>query len=154
VTMPGDDLQSRIDADLKQAMRERDEVTKLTLRAVKTALTEARTSGAQHELSADEVLTVVQKEAKRRRDAAAEYERLGDANRASAELVELAVLERYLPRQLSEAEVEVIARRVIAGLGATSPKQMGAVMAALMPEVKGEADGKLVSQVVRRLLGS
>jgi uncharacterized protein YqeY len=68
--------------------------------------------------------------------------------------VELAVLERYLPRQLSEAEVEVIARRVIAGLGATSPKQMGAVMAALMPEVKGEADGKLVSQVVRRLLGS
>lgn len=152
--MPGDDLQSRIDADLKQAMRERDEVTKLTLRAVKTALTEARTSGAQHELSADEVLTVVQKEAKRRRDAAAEYERLGDANRASAELVELAVLERYLPRQLSEAEVEVIARRVIAGLGATSPKQMGAVMAALMPEVKGEADGKLVSQVVRRLLGS
>ncbi len=154
MTMPGDDLQSRIDADLKQAMRERDEVTKLTLRAVKTALTEARTSGAQHELSADEVLTVVQKEAKRRRDAAAEYERLGDANRASAELVELAVLERYLPRQLSEAEVEVIARRVIAGLGATSPKQMGAVMAALMPEVKGEADGKLVSQVVRRLLGS
>ena len=152
--MPGDDLQSRIDADLKQAMRERDEVTKLTLRAVKTALTEARTSGAQHELSADEVLTVVQKEAKRRRDAAAEYERLGAANRASAELVELAVLERYLPRQLSEAEVEVIARRVIAGLGATSPKQMGAVMAALMPEVKGEADGKLVSQVVRRLLGS
>jgi uncharacterized protein YqeY len=154
MTMPEDDLQSRIDADLKQAMRERDEVTKLTLRAVKTALTEARTSGAQHELSADEVLTVVQKEAKRRRDAAAEYERLGDANRASAELVELAVLERYLPRQLSEAEVEVIARRVIAGLGATSPKQMGAVMAALMPEVKGEADGKLVSQVVRRLLGS
>jgi uncharacterized protein YqeY len=152
--MPEDDLQSRIDADLKQAMRERDEVTKLTLRAVKTALTEARTSGAQHELSADEVLAVVQKEAKRRRDAAAEYERLGDANRANAELVELAVLERYLPRQLSEAEVEVIARRVIAGLGATSPKQMGAVMAALMPEVKGEADGKLVSQVVRRLLGS
>lgn len=152
--MPGDDLQSRIDADLKQAMRERDEVTKLTLRAVKTALTEARTSGAQHELSAEEVLAVVQKEAKRRRDAAAEYQRLGDVNRADAELVELAVLERYLPRQLSEAEVEVIARRVIAELGATSPKQMGAVMAALMPEVKGEADGKLVSQVVRRLLGN
>jgi uncharacterized protein YqeY len=154
MTMSENDLQSRIDADLKQAMRERDEVTKLTLRAVKTALTEARTSGAQHELSADEVLAVVQKEAKRRRDAAAEYERLGDATRAGAELVELAVLERYLPRQMSEAEVEVIARRVIAALDATSPKQMGAVMAALMPEVKGQADGKLVSQVVRRLLGS
>lgn len=151
---PGDDLPTRIDADLKQAMRDRDEVTKLTLRSVKTALTEARTSGAQHELSEDEVLAVVQKEAKRRRDAAAEYERLGDANRAGAELEELAVLERYLPRQMSEPEVEAIARRVIAAVGATSPKQMGAVMAAMMPEVKGQADGKLVSQVVRRLLGS
>ena len=151
---PGEDLPTRIDADLKQAMRDRDEVTKLTLRSVKTALTEARTSGAQHTLSEDEVLAVVQKEAKRRRDAAAEYERLGDANRAAAELVELTVLERYLPRQMSEAEVEVIARRVIAEIGATSPKQMGAVMAAMMPEVKGQADGKLVSQVVRRLLGS
>jgi hypothetical protein len=151
---PGEDLPTRIDADLKQAMRDRDEVTKLTLRSVKTALTEARTSGAQHELSEDEVLAVVQKEAKRRRDAAAEYERLGDANRASAELEELAVLERYLPRQMSEPEVEAIARRVIAEVGATSPKQMGAVMAAMMPAVKGQADGKLVSQVVRRLLGS
>ena len=151
---PGDDLPTRIDADLKQAMRDRDEVTKLTLRSVKTALTEARTSGAQHELTEDEVLAVVQKEAKRRRDAAAEYERLGDPNRTAAELVELAVLERYLPRQMSEAEVETIARRVIAEVGATSPKQMGAVMAAMMPEVKGQADGKLVSQVVRRLLGS
>ena len=151
---PGDDLPTRIDADLKQAMRDRDEVTKLTLRSVKTALTEARTSGAQHELTEDEVLAVVQKEAKRRRDAAAEYERLGDANRAAAELVELAVLERYLPRQMSEAEVETIARRVVDEVGATSPKQMGAVMAAMMPEVKGLADGKLVSQVVRRLLGS
>ena len=151
---PGDDLPTRIDADLKQAMRDRDEVTKLTLRSVKTALTEARTSGAQHELTEDEVLAVVQKEAKRRRDAAAEYERLGDPNRAAAELVELAVLERYLPRQMSEAEVETIAHRVLAEVGATSPKQMGAVMAAMMPEVKGQADGKLVSQVVRRLLGS
>ena len=151
---PGEDLPTRIDADLKQAMRDRDEVTKLTLRSVKTALTEARTSGAQHTLSEEEVLAVVQKEAKRRRDAAAEYERLGDANRAAAELVELAVLERYLPRQMSEAEVETIARRVIVEVGATSPKQMGAVMAAMMPEVKGQADGKLVSQVVRRLLGS
>jgi len=154
MNIPDNDLQSRIDADLKQAMRDRDEVTKLTLRSVKTALTEARTSGQQHELSEDDVLAVVQKEAKRRRDAAAEFERFGDSARAAAELEELAVLERYLPRQLSEAEVEEIARRVIAATGATSPKQVGAVMAALMPEVKGQADGKLVSQVVRRLLGS
>lgn len=151
---PGEGLQARIDADLKQAMRDRDEVTKLTLRGVKTALTTASTTGQQHALSEEEVLGVIQKEAKRRRETAAEFERLGDANRAAAELAELAVLERYLPRQMSEAEVETIARRVIAAVGATSTKQTGAVMAALMPEVKGQADGKLVSQVVRRLLES
>lgn len=148
-------LEERIDADLKQAMRDKDEVTKLTLRAVKTALTEARTGGeSQHVLSETDVLVVIQKEAKRRRDTAAEYERLGDATRAQAELAELAVLERYLPRQLSEAQIEELARQVIAEVGATSPKEMGAVMAALMPKLKGQADGKLANQVVRRLLGA
>ena len=147
-------LEERIDSDLKQAMREKDEVTKLTLRSVKTGLTEARTSGeGQHALSETEVIVVIQKEAKRRRDTAAEYERLGDPTRAQAELSELAVLERYLPQQLTEAQIEVVARQVIAEVGATSPKEMGAVMAVLMPKLKGQADGKLVNQVVRRLLG-
>ena len=73
----GSALVERIDNDLKQAMRDKNEVAKLTLRSVKTALTEARTSGAEHSLSEAEVLAVVQKEAKRRRDAAAEYERVG-----------------------------------------------------------------------------
>jgi uncharacterized protein YqeY len=144
----------QIDSDLKQAMRDRDEVTKLTLRSVKTALTEARTSGAEHVLSEAEVLAVVQKEAKRRRDAAAEFQRVGDQPRADAELAEMRVLEKYLPRQMDEAEIEVVAQRVIAELGATSQKQMGAVMSATMAEVGGKADGKLVNQVVRRLLGS
>jgi uncharacterized protein YqeY len=147
-------LLQQIDSDLKQAMRDRDEVTKLTLRSVKTALTEARTSGAEHVLSGAEVLAVVQKEAKRRRDAAAEFQRVGDQPRADAELAEMRVLEKYLPRQMEEAEIEVVAQRVIAQLGATSQKQMGAVMSATMAEVGGKADGKLVNQVVRRLLGS
>jgi uncharacterized protein YqeY len=144
----------QIDSDLKQAMRDRNEVTKLTLRSVKTALTEARTSGAEHVLSEAEVLAVVQKEAKRRRDAASEYQRVGDQGRADAELAEMRVLEKYLPRQMDEGEIEVVAQRVIAQLGATSQKQMGAVMSATMAEVGGKADGKLVNQVVRRLLGS
>ena len=146
------ELVALVDADLKQAMRDRDEVTKLTLRAVKTALTEARTSGPAHDLGQAEVLAVIQTEAKRRRDAAAEYERLGERGRADAELAELRVLEKYLPRQLTDAEIEVIARRVIAQLGATSPQELGAVMSGVMPEVKGRADGKAVNQVVRRLL--
>jgi uncharacterized protein YqeY len=144
----------QIDSDLKQAMRDRDEVTKLTLRSVKTALTEARTSGAEHVLNEAEVLAVVQKEAKRRRDAASEFQRVGDQQRADAELAEMRVLEKYLPRQMDEAEIEVVAQRVIAQLGATSQKQMGAVMSATMAEVGGKADGKLVNQIVRRLLGS
>ena len=147
-------LIQRIDDDLKQAMRDKNEVAKLTLRSVKTALTEARTSGAEHALSETEVLAVLQKEAKRRRDAAAEYERVGDPQRAAAELAEMAVLDKYLPRQMDEAEIEVVARRAIAQVGATSPKQMGAVMSAIMAEVGSKADGKLVNQVVRRLLSS
>jgi uncharacterized protein YqeY len=147
-------LVAQIDADLKQAMRDKNEVAKLTLRSAKTALTEARTSGAEHTLGEAEVLAVLQKEAKRRRDAAAEYERVGDPQRAAAELAEMQVLEKYLPRQMSEAEIEDVAQRVIARLGATSPKQMGAVMSAIMAEVGGKADGKAVNQVVRRLLSS
>lgn len=147
-------LLQRIDADLKQAMRDKDEVAKLTLRSVKTALTEARTSGAEHVLTQAEVLAVLQKEAKRRRDAAAEFQRVGDQPRADAELAEMQVLEKYLPRQLDETEIETIARRVIAQVGATSQKQMGAVMSAVMAEIAGKADGKIVNQVVRRLLGN
>ena len=73
--------------------------------------------------------------------------------RAAAELAELQVLAKYLPRQLTEAEIEAIARPIIAELGATSPKQLGAVMSPVMAAVQGQADGKAVNQVVRRLLG-
>ena len=129
-------------------------MAKLTLRSVKTALTEARTSGSEHVLGHAEVVTVLQKEAKRRRDAATEFQRVGDQQRADAELAEMKVLEKYLPRQMDEAEIEMVAQRVIAKVGATSQKQMGAVMSATMAELAGKADGKLVNQVVRRLLGS
>ncbi len=147
-------LLQQIDADLKQAMRDKDEVAKLTLRSVKTALTEARTSGTEHVLSQAEVVAVLQKEAKRRRDAAAEFQRVGDQQRAAAELAEMKVLDKYLPPQMDEAEIEAVAQRVIVQVGATSQKQLGAVMSATMAEIAGKADGKLVSQVVRRLLGS
>ena len=145
-------LSERIEADLKQAMRDRKEVDKMALRALKTALTMARTATANHDLSEAEVLAVIQKEAKRRRDTAAEYERLGASDKVVAELAELPVLERYLPRQLSEAEVEVIVRAVIAEKGATSIKEMGSVMSGVMARVTGVSDGKVVNAIVRRLL--
>jgi uncharacterized protein YqeY len=145
-------LQERIEADLKQAMRDRNEVDKLALRNVKTAITLARTATANHNLSEAEILAVLQKEAKRRRDTASEYERLGASKQAEGELAELAVIERYLPRQLNETELEEIVRAVIAEKGATSMKEMGAVMSGVMARVTGVADGKAVNQIVRRLL--
>lgn len=147
-------LQERIEADLKQAMRDRNEVEKLALRALKTAITLARTATANHDVTEAEVVAIIQKEAKRRRDTAAEYERLGESQRAAAELAELPAFERYLPPQMGEAELEEIVRSVIAEKGATSLKEMGSVMSAVMPRVVGVADGKAVNQVVRRLLGS
>jgi len=145
-------LAERIDADLKQAMRDKDETGKLTLRAAKTALVEARTATDNQPLTEAEAVTVLQKLAKRRRDTALEYEKLGSPERAQAELAEAAILERYLPRQLDEAEVEAIVRAVIAQKGATSVRDMGGVMGPVMEQVAGRADGKVVSQVVRRLL--
>lgn len=147
-------LLERIDLDLKQAMRDKNEVDKLALRAMKTALTLARTETSNHNLADAEAIGVLQKLAKKRRDTAVEYEKLGRPEQAQAELAEMTVIERYLPRALNEAEVEELARAVIAARGATSAREMGAVMGDLMPKVAGRADGKLVNQVVRRLLGS
>lgn len=146
-------LQAQIDADLHTAMRAQDTVAKLALRAVKTALTEASKAGANHDLDDNQVVGVIQREAKRRREAAAEYRRLGAANQAAQEEAELAILERYLPRQMDEAEIERAARQVIAETGATSVRDIGKVMPALMARLAGAADGKAASQVVRRLLG-
>ena len=145
----GAELLARIESDLKQAMRDRDETRKLALRAAKTALTEAAKESDQHELSLERIMSVLQREAKRRREAAGEFEKANDAVRAQAELAELAVLEAYLPQPLSEAEVRSLIQAAIAQTGASSPKEMGKVMAALMPKLGGRADGKLVSTLVR-----
>ncbi len=146
-------LAEQIDADLKQAMRDRDEPVKLTLRALKTAFMQARSSGsAAHDLTDAEMLEIVRREAKRRTDAAEEYRRFGSPERAAAELAEYQVLQKYLPQQLSEAEIEAIVRTVIAEVGATSVKQMGQVMPAVLAKTGASADGKTVNQIVRRLL--
>lgn len=146
-------LAERITQDLHQAMRDRDDIAKIALRGVKTALTEAAKSGQHHDLSEEETMAVIQREAKRRRETAEEYERLGVPERAASELAELAVLERYLPKQLSAAAIEEIVRTVIAETGASSPRDLGRVMPVAMERMKGVADGKVVSQIVRRLLG-
>ena len=146
-------LAQQIDADLKTAMLARDETAKLTLRSVKTALSAATKTEDAPQLDDALVQSVLQREAKRRRDAAAEYEKAGSPERAAQELAELAVLERYLPQQLTDAEVEAIVVAVIAETGATGMSDMGKIMSAAMPRVGDRADGKRVNQAARRLLG-
>ena len=146
-------LAQQIDADLKTAMLARDETAKLTLRSVKTAVSAATKAEDAPQLDDALVQSVLQREAKRRRDAAAEYEKAGSPERAAQELAELAVLERYLPQQLTDAEVEAIVAAVIAETGATGMSDMGKIMSAAMPRVGDRADGKRVNQAARRLLG-
>ncbi len=146
-------LTEQIESDLKQAMLARNEVVKMTLRAVKTALTTVAKPGTIHELAEADVIAVMRSEAKRRRDSAEEFLKVGAQERADAELAEREVIERYLPAQMDEATIEALARTVIAEIGATSVKEMGKVMAALMPRTGGQADGKAVNAVVKRLLG-
>ena len=147
-------LADQIDIELKQAMRDQDSVAKLTLRSIKAAITAARKVDNADKLADEDVVALIQIEAKRRRDAAGEYEKAGSPERAQQERAELAILERYLPQQLTEAELDVIAADVIAEIGATSMRDMGKIMSHMMPRVAGRADGKLVNSVVRRLLTS
>lgn len=145
-------LLAQIDADLKQAMRDRNETTKLALRSLKTALTEAQKSGESHVLSNEEILRIIAKSAKQRRDSIAEYLKANRPELAQAEEAELAVLERYLPRQLNEVEIEIIVRGVIDETGATSVHDLNRVMPLAMQRTRGQAEGRIVNQVVRRLL--
>lgn len=145
-------LLAQIDADLKQAMRDRNETTKLALRSLKTALTEAQKSGESHVLSNEEILRTIAKSAKQRRDSIAEYLKANRPELAQAEEAELAVLERYLPRQLNEVEIEIIVRGVIDETGATSVHDLNRVMPLAMQRTRGQAEGRIVNQVVRRLL--
>ena len=145
-------LEERVNADLTQAMRDQDQVSKLTLRAVKTRLSEVRKQNDNQPLDDAQAMMVIQKEAKQRRDAIVEYEKVGSNERVEDELAELAVLERYLPQQLSEAEIALIVDETIAELSATSMRDMGQVMSAVMPKTSGQADGKVVNQIVRQRL--
>ena len=144
-------LKERLREDLTHAMRQKDAVRKRTLRM---ALTEIKLLEVDkgEELNDAEVDAVLQKEAKKRREMLDELTRVDRPDLEAAEQAELAVLVEYLPKQFGREEIAELARQVIAEVGAEGQGQMGQVMRALMPRVKGQADGKLVGQVVRELL--
>ena len=147
------ELKARLQADLNTSMKARDELTTATLRMALTAITTEEVAGKQaRELSDDEVLKVLAREAKKRREAAEAYDGANRPELAGRERAEGEVLDRYLPAQLGDAELAELVRAAIAETGAAGPQQMGLVMKAVQPRVAGRADGRRVSDEVRRQL--
>jgi uncharacterized protein len=146
-------IEEKLSADLKDAMRSGDTVRKLAIRSVKTAITEAKVSGTEaRTLTDQDVLTIIAKQIKQRRDSAAEFAKGGRADLVANEEAEIAVLQPYLPEQLDDAAIRERAEAVIAELGVTDLKGMGPVMKRLSAELRGRADGQAINRIVRELL--
>jgi uncharacterized protein YqeY len=147
------ELKDRLQADLTGAIRSRDEVTTATLRMALAAITTEEVAGpSARQLSDDEVLKVLAREAKKRREAAEAFSSADRAELAERERAEGAVLDRYLPAQLGDQEVADLVRAAIKETGATGLPQIGAVMTAAQARAAGRADGKRLSTEVRRQL--
>ncbi len=153
--MTGMSLMARLTEDMKQAMKDK-EAGKFRLGVIRMARSSIKNAeiNERRELTDDEILTILSKEVKMRRDAASEFEKAGRMDLASGVEAEAAILLSYLPEQLSAAEVEAIVRQAVEQAQATSVREMGKVMALVMPQVKGRADGKLVNEMVRKALGA
>jgi uncharacterized protein YqeY len=146
-------LHERLRADMTAAMKAKDGLTRDTLRMALTAVRTAETSGATAtELSDDEVLAVLTKEAKKRREAAEAFDGAGRTESAQRERDEAKVLARYLPAELSDAELTELVAAELADGGFTEPRQMGQAMKQIQPKVAGRADGKRVAAEVKRQL--
>jgi uncharacterized protein YqeY len=147
-------LKERLRSDLTAAMKARDEVRVATLRMALTAVSTAETAGDAHrDLSDDDVMGVLTRETKKRRESAEAFDGAGRTELAERERAEQAVLAEYLPAQLSDEELTGMVAAAIAETGASSPKQMGQVMKVVQPRVAGRADGRRVSGEVKRQLG-
>ena len=144
-------LSSRLQKDLTDAIRARDELRRDTLRMAIAAAYNAQ-KAAGRDLTDDEVLQVVGRQVKTRRESIEAYSAAGRDDAAAREQAEIDILSGYLPAQLSEDEIQTLVKETIDEVGASSPRDMGKVMAALAPRTKGRADGKQVSAAVAREL--
>jgi uncharacterized protein YqeY len=141
----------KLQADLKEAMKSGDSERKEAIRFVMAAIKQVEID-KRIELSAEDTYSILQTEAKKRRDTIEEARKVGRTEMADQTQRELTLIESYLPQQMTREEVEAETRKAIEESGATSAKDMGNVMKVLMPRVKGKADGKLVNEVVKALL--
>jgi uncharacterized protein len=150
-------LKDQLQSDLTTAIKARDEVTSATIRMALTAITNEEVAGKEaRALSDDDVLTVLGREAKKRRESAEAYDAADRPELADRERAELQVIARYLPQPMSDAEVESLVTAAVAEVtatGATGGAAMGAVMKIVQPQVKGRADGGQVAALVRSALG-
>jgi uncharacterized protein YqeY len=150
-------LKDRLQSDLTIAIKSRDEVTAATVRLVLTAITNEEVAGKEaRQLSDDDVLTVLGREAKKRRESAEAYDAAARPELADRERAELGVIARYLPQPLTDAEVDAIVAAAVADVaagGATGGQAMGQVMKLVQPQVKGKADGGIVAAKVKTALG-
>ena len=144
-------LSDRLLNDTKMAMKARDELKVSTLRLARSSIKNSEIEKGR-DLTDEEILETLSRESKRRREAIDSYEKAGRLELAEKERTELAILSEYLPKQLDESEIEKITREVAAEVGAVGPGDKGRLMGAIMPRLKGKADGKLVNLVVERIL--
>lgn len=146
-------LKERLREDLTEAIRSRDEITSGTIRMVLTAITNEEVSGkSARELTEAEIITVLSREAKKRREAAEAFDAGARPEKATLERAEGDVIAKYLPAQLSDAELAHLIKDAIVETGASGPAGMGLVMKALSPKIAGRADGATVSAAVKAAL--
>ena len=146
-------LEQQIQEDIKAAMKAKDAVTLAATRAVKGEILLFKTAeGGSGEVTDTDVVKMVQKLVKQRKEAAEQFTAAGRQELADNELAEAAALEKYLPKQLSEAEVEEVLKGIIAEVGAASPRDMGKVMGVATKRLAGQAEGRLISTLVKKLL--
>jgi uncharacterized protein YqeY len=146
-------LQEKVMTEMKVAMKAKDTVALESLRAIKSAILLAKTeTGAGAELSEEEEVKLIQKLVKQRKDSAAIFQQQGREDLAGPELAQVAVIEKFLPEQLSEEEVEKVVLKTIESVGASGMQDMGKVMGIVSKELAGQADGKTISSIVKAKL--
>jgi uncharacterized protein YqeY len=147
-------LKHQLRDELKQAMLDKSELKLSVIRMLVSAITyyEIDKGGAGYEATDEDVLTVIGRQVKQRKDSIDQFEKAGRQELADKEKKELEILEKYLPAQMPEEEIRTLVKEAIAQTDAKTPADMGKVMGALMPKTKGKADGSLVSKIVREEL--
>ncbi|WP_209405835.1 GatB/YqeY domain-containing protein [Pseudozobellia sp. WGM2] len=145
-------LQKKVMEQMKVAMKAKDSVALESLRAIKSALLLAQTSGTDNDFTEEDEVKLVQKLVKQRKDSAAIFQEQGRADLAEPELAQVAVIEQFLPEQLTEEEIEKVVVQTIEATGANGMKDMGKVMGLVSKELAGQADGKTISSIVKKKL--